>query len=148
VKKSGASVSHYLLDTNVISETARPTPDVSVIRWLDQVSTLRLPAVGVYELASGIQRLPAGKKREFLEEWLAELLASDCDVLPFDRAAALSCAALESEARRRGRPIELRDLLILAIAKSQDLGVATRNVDHFRGFGVPVYDPFNDVQIL
>jgi predicted nucleic acid-binding protein len=141
-------VSYYLLDTNVISETARPQPDARVVRWLSQLSTLRLPAVGIFELASGIQRLPAGKKREFLEEWLAELLASDCDVLPFDRAAALACAALESEARRQGRPIELRDLLILAIAKAQDLGVATRNVGHFRGFGVPVYDPFNDVQIL
>jgi predicted nucleic acid-binding protein len=141
-------MSHYLLDTNVVSETARPKPDAGVIRWLGQLSTLQLPAVGVYELASGIQRLPAGKKREFLEGWFAELLASDCDVLPFDRAAALVCAALESEARRRGRAIELRDLLILAIAKSQDLGVATRNVDHFRGFGVPVYDPFNDTQIF
>lgn len=141
-------MSQYLLDTNVISETTRPKPDARVMRWLGQLSALQLPAVGIYELASGIQRLSAGKKREFLEDWLAELLASDCDVLPFDRAAALSCAALESEARRRGRTIELRDLLILSIAKSQDLGVATRNVDHFRGFGVPVYDPFNDIQSL
>lgn len=141
-------MSRYLLDTNVLSETARPKPDANVVRWLQQLVTLQVPAIGLYELASGIQRLPAGKKREFLEDWLAELLASDCDVLPFDRSAALHCAALESESRRRGRPIELRDLLILAIAKSQDLSVATRNVDHFRGFGVPVYDPFNDLQVL
>lgn len=69
-------------------------------------------------------------------------------MLPFDHAAALNCAALESEARRRGRTIELRDLLILAIAKSQDLSIATGNVDHFRGFGVPVYNPFKDVHFL
>lgn len=136
----------YLLDTNIISETARPEPDASVTRWLGHLSPLILPAVGVYELASGIRRLPSGRKRAFLEEWFAELLASDCDVLPFDRDAALSCAALEADARQRGRVIELRDLLILAIAKSQDLGVATRNVGHFRGFGVPVYDPFSDTQ--
>ena len=116
-------------------------------RWLGQLSSFTLSSVGVYELASGIQRLAAGKKREFLEDWLAELLASDCDVLPFDRDAALSCAVLESEARRRGRTIEQRDLLILAIAKSRELSIATRNVNHFRGFGVPVYDPFNDNQI-
>jgi predicted nucleic acid-binding protein len=141
-------VIRYLLDTNVISETARKKPDASVSRWLGQLSTLTLPAVGVYELASGIQRLPAGKKREFLEDWLAELLASDCEVLPFDRDAALTCAVLESEARRRGRTIEQRDLLILAIAKSQNLAVATRNVAHFRGLGVTVYDPFSDTNIL
>ena len=138
----------YLLDTNVISETTRPKPDVNVTRWLGQLSSIALPAVGIYEIASGIQRLAAGKKRAFLEDWFEELLASDCDVLPFDRDAALSCAALESEARRRGQTIEQRDLLILAIAKSHDLGVATRNVAHFRGFGVPVYDPFTDVQVL
>lgn len=141
-------MSQYLLDTNVISETTRLKPDAKVTRWLGQLSVLTLPAVGVYEIASGIERAPAGKKRDFLEEWFAELLASNCDVLPFDRDAALGCAALETEARRRGRAIELRDLLILAIAKAHHLGVATRNVAHFRGFGVPVYDPFTDIQVL
>ncbi len=138
----------YLLDTNVISETARPSPDAQVLRFLGQLSSITLSAVGVYEIGSGIQRLQAGKKRTFLENWLAELLASDCDVLPLDRDAALRCAVLESEARRQGRTIEVRDLLILGIAKSQDLGVATRNIAHFRGFGVPVYDPFGNVHSL
>lgn len=137
----------YLLDTNVVSETVRPQPDAQVIRWIAQLPTLILPAVGVFELASGIQRLAEGKKRTFLDDWLAELLASDCQILDFDRAAALTCAALESEARQRGRGCELRDLLILATAKSRGLGVATRNVAHFRGFGVPVYDPFHDSQV-
>lgn len=138
----------YLLDTNVISETTRPKPSPNVIGWIGRLSSIALPAVGVYEIAAGIQRLPSGKKREFLEEWFAELLASNCDVLPFDREAALSCALLEAEARHRQRTIELRDLLTLSIAKSRDLGVATRNVSHFRGFGVPVYDPFSDTQML
>lgn len=141
-------MSRYLLDTNVISETTRPKPDANVTRWLGQLSTLTLPAVGVYEIASGIQRISAGRKRDFLEDWFAELLASDCEVLPYDRDAALGCAALETEARRRGRAIELRDLLILATAKAHHLGVATRNIAHFRGFGVPVYDPFTDTQAL
>lgn len=137
----------YLLDTNVISETARPNPDANVTSWLGQLSTITLPAIGVYEIASGIHRLPAGKKRDFLEDWLAELLASDCHVLPFDSDAALLCAELEEHARRKGRAIELRDLLILSIAGARSLGVATRNISHFRGFGVPVYDPFSDVEI-
>jgi len=141
-------VIRYLLDTNVISETARPKPDAQVTRWLGKLPSLTLSAIGVYEIGSGIRRLPEGKKRTFLEEWFAELLASDCDVLPLDREAALRCAVLESEARRQGRTFEVRDLLILGIAKSQDLGVATRNVAHFRGFGVPVYDPFSNAHTL
>lgn len=141
-------MSRYLLDTNVLSETARPKPAAPVIRWLAELSTLNVASVGVYELASGIERLPLGKKRAFLEDWFAELLASPCEVLPFDRAAALSSAALEAEARRQGRAVEPRDLFILAIAKSQEMTVATRNVAHFRGFGVPVYDPFSDSHLL
>ena len=138
----------YLIDTNVISETAKPVPDANVLHWLGQRSPLVLPSIAVYEIASGIQRLAPGKRREFLEAWLAELLDMAGDVLPFDGSAALTCAALESEARRLGRAFELRDLLILAIAKSRDLAIATRNVSHFRGFGVPIYDPFNDLHLL
>ena len=107
-----------------------------------------LPAVALYELAAGIKRMPAGRRRRFLDEWLAALLGSDCEILAFDRDAALVCAEIEVEARRRRRVIEHRDLLILATANSRSLGVATRNVAHFRGFGIPVYDPFSDTYSL
>jgi toxin FitB len=141
-------VTSYLLDTNVISETARRKPSAGVVRWLGQMPTLLIPSVGVHEIASGIQRLPSSDKRVFLESWLAELLASSCEVLPFDGDAALACAALESEARQRRRTIEQRDLMILATARSRGLGLATRNVAHFQGSGVPLYNPFDDVHLL
>lgn len=138
----------YLLDTNVISETARKRPDARVLAWLGKLPAIALPAVTAYEIASGIQRLPPGPKRAFLEEWFAELLGSGCDVVLFDREAALACAALEAEARHARRTIETRDLFILAIARSRALGVVTRNIGHFRGFGVPIYDPFLDVHLM
>ncbi len=138
----------YLLDTNILSETARKRPDPRVLAWVGTLPTMAVPAVAVYELASGIQRLPAGDKRTFLEEWFGELLGSGCDVVPFDSDAALVCAALETEARRDKRTVETRDLFILATAKSRALGIATRNVSHFRGFGVPIYDPFKDIHVL
>lgn len=138
----------YLIDTNVISETARKKPDPKVLAWVGKLPSMLLPAVAVYELASGMQRLPVGEKRAFLEEWFAELLDSGCEVVAFDREAALACAALETDARHRGRTVETRDLFILAIAKSRALGIATRNVAHFRGFGVPVYDPFKDIHVI
>ena len=138
----------FLLDTNVISETARKKPDARVLAWVGALTSMALPAIAVYEIAARIQRLPPGQKRAFLDEWFAELLGSGCEVVPFDREAALACAALEAEARHARRTIETRDLFILAIAKSRALGVGTRNVDHFRGFGIPVYDPFKDVHVI
>ncbi|MFO0754853.1 MAG: PIN domain-containing protein [Byssovorax sp.] len=141
-------MTRYLLDTNIISETARKKPDPKVMAWLGTLSSLSLPAVAVYEISSGIQRLAPGERRAFLEAWFAELLDSGGDVLPFDRDAALVCAALEAEARYKRRTVETRDLFILSIAKSKALGIATRNIDHFRGFGVPVYDPFKDIHLI
>lgn len=44
--------------------------------------------------------------------------------------------------------IETRDLFILATAKAKGLGIATRSVEHFRGFGVCVYHPFQDVYAI
>ena len=37
----------YLLDTNVISETARRRPSAGVVRWLGHVPVLLMPSVGV-----------------------------------------------------------------------------------------------------
>lgn len=141
-------MSIFLLDTNVISETSRKKPDSRLLAWVGKLPSIALAAITVYEIASGIHRLPSGEKRTFLEEWFAELLGSGCDIVPFDRDAALACAALEAEARHVRRTIEIRDIFILAIAKSRTLGVATRNVSHFRGFGIPIYDPFKDVHLM
>jgi toxin FitB len=138
----------FLLDTNVISETAKKKPNANLVAWMQTLPRLTLPAVTTYEIASGINRLPGGDRRAYLEEWFSELMHSGCEVVPFDREASLASAALESEARHKRRTIETRDLFILAIAKARTLGLATRNINHFRGFGVPLYDPFHDVHVI
>lgn len=141
-------MTRYLLDTNVISETARQNPNPKVIEWIRHLPALVLPSIALYELSAGVKRAPAGKRRRFLEDWLANLLGAECDILPLNRDAALVSAEIEIEARRQKRTVEHRDLLILGTAKAHSLGVATRNVDHQRGLGVPIYDPFEDAYIL
>jgi len=136
----------YLVDTNVVSETAKPEPNTRVVAWLRTQNPIVLPAVGVYELARGIERT-SGRKRLFLDGWLSALLDGNSRVVPFDQTAALVAASIESEARRRGRPVPERDLFILAIARCQGLRLATRNVNDFRGHGVGLFDPFNDLHV-
>lgn len=137
-------MTRYLIDTNVISEVARTKPDAKVVDWMRRLPTLLLPSVGLYELAAGIKRLAPGKRRHFLEQWLAGLLESNCEVLPFDRDAALACADLEVLARQQRRVVGHRDLLVLGTAKARSLALATRNVAHFRGLSVQVFNPFED----
>jgi toxin FitB len=132
----------YVVDTDVISETTKPLPSRSVAAWLADQPAVLLSAITVYELARGIERVNAGKKRQFLDAWFARLLDAPVKVLPFGVEAALAAAQLEADARRRGRSIDTRDLFILASAKARGAPLATRNVAHFRGQGIEVYDPF------
>lgn len=132
----------YLLDTNVLSETVRQAPHPEVVRWIAELPRLAMASVTLFELKRGIERLTGGRKRRFLEAWLGALLDSDCTVVALDREAALAAAELEAMGRRLGRSVEQRDLLILATARAHGYGVATRDIGHFRGFGVAVYDPF------
>jgi predicted nucleic acid-binding protein len=133
----------YLVDTNVVSEATKSRPDPRVLAWLNAQAPLILPAVGVFELARGIART-SGRKRQFLDEWLAALLSPETRILPFDEPVAMEAAGIEHEARRRGRPLLERDLFILATARRHGLRLATRNLPDFRGHGVSLYDPFDD----
>jgi predicted nucleic acid-binding protein len=134
----------YLLDSNVLSETARSSPNAAVLGWLKIQARLATSSVTLFEIAAGVEAATSERKRLFLEEWLASLLDGGLDVLPFDARAARAAAHLEADARRSGRPIETRDLFILATARAGDLHLATRNVRHFQGRGVLVVDPFVD----
>lgn len=49
-----------LLDTNVIPEPWRPTPETAVLSWLDAqaVETLFISAISIAELRFGIASMP------------------------------------------------------------------------------------------
>lgn len=62
-----------LLDTNVISELRRPSPDVRVVRCVRELGSedSYLSVITIGELVYGVKRLAAGAKRTELESWLA-----------------------------------------------------------------------------
>lgn len=135
-----------LLDTNVVSEPLKPTPNQAVIRWLDAQSpeTLFLSSISVAELVAGVEGLPAGKRRTRLREAVVEgvlRLFSD-RLLSFDTKAAGAFGAVHAKARRAGSPISFPDCAIAAIATAHGLAVATRNASDFRGTGISVVDPW------
>lgn len=132
----------FVVDTDVMSEATKPKPNADVIRFLTAEARIALSAITVFELATGVDSAPVGKKRAFFESWLARILGSSIVVLPFDRETALLASRLGAEAARRGRGIDDHDLFIAASASVKGLSIATHNVAHFRGLGLSVFDPF------
>ncbi len=135
-----------LLDTNVVSEPLRPTPDASVIEWIDAqaLETLFLSAITVAELRAGLALLPAGKRRAGLEMGLEKrvLPLFSGRVLPFDLGCTRAYADLMAKARASGLAIASADGYIAAIAAANGLTVATRDTGPFEAAGVAVIDPW------
>jgi toxin FitB len=135
-----------LLDTNVVSEPLRQTPERQVIEWLDAqpMETLFLSAITVAELRAGVALLPAGRRRSGLQENLEKrvlpLFAGR--VLPFDLACTQAYAALMAEARTAGLAIATADGYIAAIAVANGFAVATRDTAPFEAAGAAVIDPW------
>jgi len=136
-------VSGVLLDTNVISEIAKPQPEPNVIAFLDSLTNAFVSALTIHELEFGISRLPQGKRRATLAHTIAEFLELYGDhILPIDRQAALSAARLRRQAEQTGATLHLADALIAGTALAHNLAIATRNVSDFEALGVPLVNPW------
>lgn len=135
-----------LLDTNVVSELMRSSPDPAVETWVagHSVEELFFSAVGEAKLRYGVAVMPTGRRRERLAYEIEAMLHEDFGgrVLPFDSEAARAYAEVASVRRAAGRPAPLADCQIAAIARSQDMAVATRNVRDFTDMGVDLIDPW------
>lgn len=136
----------YLIDTNVISEAMRLTPEPAVMAWFSgqDSAELYLTAVSEAELRTGAAILPAGRRRDRLTAEIDAAIGQDFAgrVLPFDSAAARAYAAIAAARRSAGRPIQDADCQIAAIARARDAAVATRNAGDFADCGIAVIDPW------
>jgi toxin FitB len=136
-----------ILDTNVVSEPLKPSPDLGVVNWLNaqEPASLYLTTINLAELMSGVEALPQGKRRDALSQALTTQvsLLFERRVLSFDTKAALAFAACYANAQAQGNPIAFADCAIAAIAKANGFMLATRNVRDFLGTGVEIINPWH-----
>jgi predicted nucleic acid-binding protein len=135
-----------VLDTNVVSELMKASPDESVIAWVaaQPAALLHITSITQAEILHGIRLLPAGKKRAAVQAAAEAMFATDFAgrILPFASGAAADYARIAADRRKAGRPISQFDAQIAAIAVSARASVATRNVADFEGCGLKVVDPW------
>ena len=135
-----------MLDTNVLSEMMRASPDRNVADWLVRQPSAELftAAVCQAEILSGIAILPAGRRRAAFEEAAHAMFADDFGgrVLPFDTDAAAAYPKIFVARRQAGRPSGTIDLMVAAIALVRRAHVVTRNVADFEGLGVTIVNPW------
>ena len=133
-----------LVDTNVLSELTRPTPEPRVITWLEvNEPAIAVPTIALAELRYGIARLPDGRRRSgLLRFWHATCAQFRGRIFSFDERAAERYGDVAADAERAGRRLNIQDGQIAAIALVHGMSVATRNVGHFEAAGVVIVNPW------
>jgi toxin FitB len=132
----------FLLDTCALSELVKPVPNPGVVNWFSQQDELSLclAAVSVGELNRGIARLAAGKRKSFLQKWLAESVVKRFAdrILPLDIETFLRWGELQARFDSQGAPMPAFDSLIAAIALQHRLIIVTCNAKDMQGSGADV----------
>ena len=136
-----------VLDTNVVSELMRKSPDPAVEAWFAgrPVEDLFFSAVGEAELRYGAAIMPEGRRRNTLVADIDAVLraAFENRILPFDWDEARMYAAIASMRRSAGRPAVPPDCQIAASARTHGMAVATRNVRDFEDMGIDAINPWD-----
>ncbi len=130
----------YLVDTCLVSEARRRSPQA--IAWLlgAQADTLFLSVITIGEIMKGImlKARTDPPQAAALLRWLDELrFVYASRILPIDDAVATGWGRLMAQ---RSRP--MADALIAATARVHNKVVVTRNVADFVDTGVDVIDPW------
>lgn len=132
----------FIVDGNVFSEPTKPLFEQRVVDWLNANGPeIATDAVVMGEIWSGVDALPAGRKKQALVEWFEDLQANVL-CLPWTLETAIVWGELLNSVKRAGFTVGLADTMIAATAKRHGLTVVTRNVEDFTRCGVAVVNPF------
>lgn len=136
----------FLLDTNVISEAIRPSPDSNVMAWLAAADEDRMfiSVATLAEINRGVEAMAVGKKQRRLREWLLNELIPRFEnrILSVDAAVGLQWGNILVRSQRTGHEIEAIDALIAATAERYDLALATRNTADFKMLKLHMFNPW------
>jgi predicted nucleic acid-binding protein len=137
----------FLLDTNVVSESMRPQPHSGVLEWLADIDEDRvhLSVVTLAEIRYGIERMPTGRRRKRLDDWLRHdlVLRFEGRLLPISPEIADAWGKIVAHRDALGRPIGVMDAFIAATAETHALTLVTRDVAGFETVVRKIVNPWS-----
>ncbi len=136
----------YLLDTNIISEPRKRTPNPQVVHWLKTTpkTQLFISSITIAEISAGQHLAKNPEIQESLLAWLEYRVkpqfASQTLAVTTEIAEVLGRSLKHAQELEQSNRVF--DLIIAATAIVHDLVVVTRNVKHFKPFPIKVLNPF------
>lgn len=132
------------LDTNVVSETLKKSPDTAVIEWLVRNDAeLALSTVAIAEIAFGIEKIRPDERAARLEQGLSNWRRRFSHrMFPLTEEAAMAYGEIMGSASRKGIGMSTADGMIAAIARVNGGRLATRNLKDFRAVDLELISPW------
>jgi predicted nucleic acid-binding protein len=135
-----------ILDTNVVSEASKPSPDPNVSEWFRKQDILELYLCGpvVMEQSFGAERFSSKTGSDRYVRVLDQLVARQFAGRIVESSGSIPRLAgkLRAGRDRIGRPISLCDAMIATICLAHGATLATRNVRDFDGLDLKLINPF------
>ena len=140
-------MSGFLVDTNVLSELARPQPSPRVFAFLRETpfDELYLCDVIIAEIRFGLETAADPVSRNRFARWLDTFVRPNFAgrILPLTEDVFLQWRLMKATGQRKGYTYPEPDLLIAATAAHNGLTVLTRDIKPFEWAGVPVVNPWH-----
>ena len=132
----------YLLDTNMLSEPLKPRPHAGFMRkFRANASRMAIAVTTWHEALFGMHRLPGGKRRQAIHDYLFDVIAPSLPVLPYDAAEAEWHAMERARLSALGIGVPFADGQIAAVAKTGGFTLVTANGKDFAAFeGIVIED--------
>jgi|SRR5579859_5075690 predicted nucleic acid-binding protein len=132
----------YLLDTNVLSELHKRTPNPAVRAWIEAVpdGQLYISVLNIGEIRRGVQvaRERGLASAERLNAWLERTIEQFMErIVPVVLPDALIWGQLTA-----GNKIPVDDAMLAAQAYARDWTLVTRNIKDVARTGVRLLNPF------
>jgi tRNA(fMet)-specific endonuclease VapC len=125
------SLTRVCLDTDILIDYLRKPSD-EVKQLMESIFERKVSActtsVNTFEIWLGAHLAP--KKAKLVrntEDFLGQL-----EVVNFDYASSVEAGRVLADLRKRGEPIEIRDLFVGCICKVSGMSLVTRNLKHYR----------------
>jgi len=143
----------WLLDTNVVSELARPRADPKVLDWLRGLPPDRtfVSILTIGEIGQGIEGLKPGDARREVYARFRDRLEADFSgrILPVSDEVVRLWGDISGRYRARfGGRAPVIDALLTATAQRQRLHLATRNLQDVLSLGASAFNPWDDDPVL
>ena len=95
---------------------------------------MALPSVAWHELIYSARRMDEGRRRDYLLEYLQEVVRPSMPIVSYDAAAARWHVWARAQLERQGRPTAFADGQIAGISATENLTLVTRNTADFEPF--------------